>query len=364
MEGIFKEFENENAWRSYPFAGGCAPIDDDDAAIRAIPSDLFVDAALYPINPHGPLFLSSVSASGEYAISDSSGVVMSGVASGRHVELYDTSGLSRHVGTMMASSEEALSEFSNRGYARNYELSETVFASSCVFPIVNDGVMSLSVGGADKATGVVGFSNGDKDAIRVSSSKTAEGLDTLRFDIIPPRTVKDSGSIRRIICVVDGQTPFRIERMPGAYNTIMLKLEGIDKDAVCAGAHRENAYEMADTCECGKPTPLSDEPLPEAYQLIEVYIPPDEVRAGMEFGMEGGVAEGADNAFYIVTPNLINYGNPISITLEDGVISPKTGGLEISVNGMSAEPAEGEMADDVASKGVVIQVPGLSGGST
>jgi hypothetical protein len=194
-------------------------------------------------------------------------------------------------------------------------------------------------------------------------------MKTLRFDVLPRPGPKDSGVIRRIICVVDGQTPFRIEKQKYTdrnniehviYNSIKLSLANLDRDTVCSSVHRENHFEMSDTCKCDK-DPLPDEdPLPEFYQLEEVFIPPDE-----EDGQpEGGIPEGADNAFYIVVPSVMGEGtNPLSITLEDGAVSPKTDDLKVVIQGDSADLAEGEMLDEVTSKGVVIQVPGLSGGN-
>ena len=356
MEGIFLEFENENALRSYPFASGCLPVDSLESAI---PVDVFVDAAIYPVNPSGILYLSSISEEGVFSISDSTGVIMTGSASGNLVELYDLSEFARHVGTLVAKSAEVLSEFAGRGVFRQYGESETAFASSCVFPVVVDGVMSLSLEDAGSATGNISFSNGSSDDIRVSSGTAEDGRSTLRFDVLPRPSVPDDVSIRRIICVVDGQTPFRIERSPLQYNTIFLTMQGsgvsIDKEDVCAAAHRENSFEMADTCGCdGKcePDMPSHTPLPDTYQLLEVFIPP-----------VGGRPNGADNAFYLAVPNLPGYANPISITMEDGVATPKTEDMEVVENGNSVELAEGELLDEVTSKGIVIQVPGLSGGS-
>lgn len=352
MEGIFTEFENENALRSYPFAEGCVPPDGEGADI---PSDVFVDAAIYPVNPVGVVYLSEISETGVFRISDDTGVIMEGSADGSLVELYDVSGLGRHVGTLVASSAEALSEFSGRGSRREYSSENTAFASSCVFPVVVDGVTSISVSESGKTAGAVGFSNGSSDTIRVSSA-IKDGHKTLRFDILPRPGTPEGGSIRRIICVVDGQTPFRISKL--SYNTILLTLEGVNRDTVCAAAHRENQFEMADTCKCDKDPLPSEDPLPEAYQLEEVFIPPD------EDGSEGGLAGGADNAFYIVVPNVMGEGaNPLSITLEDGAVSPKTEDLKVVVQGDTADLAEGEMLDRVSSKGVVLQVPGLSGGN-
>jgi len=359
MEGIFSEFENENAIRSYPFATGCVQT---EIAEYEIPPGVFVDASLYPVNPSGVLYLSSISESGVFSISDSSGVVMTGSASGRAVEMCDTSALKRHVGTLVASSCETLSEFAFRGYERSYSQENTAFASSCVFPVVIDGVVSLSVGGNDPAVGSISFLNKMDDDVRVSSGISGSRK-TIRFDILPAPPARKVEQIRRVICVVDGETPFRIQKLfnpedPDSYgyNTVILKLDGICREDVCSSAHREDSLEMFDTCEC-RPALPDEKQIQEAYQLEEVFIPPD------EDGSEGGVKKGAENAFFLVVPNELGYGNPISITLEDGEVLPDTGGIEIVSNGRSVELAEEELSDRVTSKAVVIQVPGLGGGS-
>lgn len=356
MDGIFLEFENENSLRSYPFAAGCSKPEDD----VMIPAGVFVDAALYPINPSGILYLSSISENGVFSISDDSGVLMSGVASGSTVELFDQSSLSRHVGTLVASSPDLLAEFAGRGFLREYTSLETAFSSDCVFPVVIDGVTTVSVGDTLPVAGQLSFSNKDNDDIRVSSGVLDDGRKTLRFDVLPRIEAPDDRSIRRIICVVDGQTPFHIMRGV-AYNSVVLTLGDIDKEAVCSAAHRENQFEMVDTCdcnnaECDKDLPTK-EPLPYSYDFIEVFIPPDTNKT------EGGSEDGADNAFNLVVPNLSAYINPLSITLEDGVVVPKITDPEIVMEGQSAELVEGAMQDDIASKGIVLQVPGLSGGA-
>lgn len=352
MEGIFREFEDENALRSYPFAAGCVPPADQNAYID---EGVFIDAAIYPVNPVGTVYLSGISESGVFSVSDDTGVIMSGTPSGNSVEFFDMSGMSRHVGTLVASSSDSLEEFAGRGYERSYSKENAAFATSCVFPVEIDGVTSLSVGSSSRSSGSISFENGPEDEVRVSSSDLGNGENSLRFDVLPRPGAEDGTSIKRIMCVVDGQTPFRISRL--SYNVVMLKLFGIDKPSVCSAAHREDKFEMADTCECDQRVP-SDAELPEAYEMAEVYIPPD------ESGEEGGIPEGAENAFFLVVPNVVGYDNPISITLEDGVVSPKTDDAEVVIDGNSAELADGEMTDTVTSKGVVIQVPGLSGGES
>lgn len=356
MEGVFSEFENENGLRSYPFASGCVPAKDTESLI---PVDVFVDAVLYPINSDGVLYLSRISEDGVFEVSDDTGVVMSGKPSGSKVDLYDASGMSRHVGMLVASSASALQEFAGRGVERTYDSSETAFASSCVFPIVVDGVSSVSVSGSDKVVGVAGFSNANNDVVRVSSGKNADtGQDTIRFDVVPRPGARIQSSIRRIICIVDGQTPFRIEKSSLAYNTVIVRLEGIDRDAVCAAAHRENSYEMVDTCECARPEQSGPKDLPDTNQWEEVFIPDGE--EGMSEPGKGSSL--AYNAFYLAVPNFIAYNNPLSITLEDGAVNPKLDNPKVDIDGRSASLANGEMLDSTTSKGVVIQVPGLSGG--
>ncbi len=350
MDGIFQEFENENELRSYPFAAGCTPSDSNDGGI---PTGLFVDAAIYPVNPSGIVYLSGVSEDGTISVSDGSGVIMTGVQTGRYVEMFDTSNFGRHVGTLVASSEDALSEFCGRSVKREFGRDVAAFAASCVFPVVIDGVTSISVGGTSPVTGDVKFANGDSDDVRVSSGSLEDGTATLRFDVLPRPGYEDPDSIKRIVCVVDGQTPFRIGKLSD--NTILLTLDGIDKSVVCSSVHRENEFEMADTCECEKER-QTEKRLPETYQLEEVFIPPD------EDGTEGGTEGGAENAFFLVVPNTLGYENPLSITLDSGSISPMTGGPEIIVDGNEANLAEGALVDSVTSNGVIIQVPGLSGG--
>lgn len=364
MEGIYQEYENENSLRSFPFASGCARNEDGS---HSIPDWLFVDAVLYPVNSRGVLYLSGVSADGTFSVSDDSGEIMSGSPDGNRVELTDLSGLGRHVGTLLASSKDALETFAFSGKDQTFSRDEAAFSSGCVFPVEIEEVTSLDVGSSGAVLGTVGFSNESNDDIRVSSARLGDGVSSIRFDVLHRPGPVAYQSIRRVICVVDGETPFRIRKMFDrahpenyGYNTVILSLDGLDRDAVCA-ARREEGLEMVDTCSCEKPPLPREERLPEAYQLEEVFIPPD------PDGSEGGLPDGAENAFFLVVPNYYDengiYYNPISITLEDGVASPDVSGEEPVVNGTSAEMPDGYLTDSVTSKGVIIQVPGLSGGN-
>lgn len=350
MNGIYEEFDNENGLRSYPFASGCLPSGPGTVA-----ADVFVDAMIYPVNPKGTVYLSSVDGAGNFVVSDDSGAIMSGKRDGASVELYDLSKAKRHCGTIIASSDDALKSFVEGAESRKYSMSEAAFASSCVFPIIIDGVTSVTVGESYVPSGDFSFANGASDDIRVSSSRV-DGNDTLRFDVLSNPGTSDRTSIKRIICVVDGATPFRISKL--AYNVVEVRLNGISREDVCSSVHREDSFEMADTCECEKPPMPSEADPSDAYQLVEVYIPPDETPGKVN----GGESDGANNAFFLVSPNELGYSNPVSITLEEESVSPDTDGIDVEMAGMSAEVADGELIDNVSSGSVVIQVPGLSGG--
>lgn len=336
MEGVFAEFENENGLRSYPFAGACA-------AAGAIPDGLFVDAMLYPVNSRGSLYLSGVSEEGVVSISDGNGVVMTCDApSGRTLEFRDVTPFARHVGTMVAASAKALAEFVGRRIPMSFTPLQTTFAASCTFPVAVDGVTSMDVGGTGPVTGRISFSNGLRDDVRVSTRTLEDGRQTLRFDVVPTASSAGMGSIRKIRCVVDGKTPFRIARLSD--DTVALYLSDIDREVVCSSAHRENSYEMADTCKCN-PHDIDPVDPPSVFQEVEI-----------------DVSSAGTNAFYLVAPNFTGYSNPISITLQDGLSVPKVVGPDFVKDGENIDlPAE-ELLDDVSSKGIVLQVPGLSGG--
>jgi hypothetical protein len=342
MNKLFPEFENENALRWYPFASGCTGADTSGSRIG---TGVLVDAALYQVNPNGALYLSRIGADGVVSISDAASVVMTATAvrGASTLEFYDASDLHRHVGTLVASSPDALSSLVNVYEDRVFRREETTFASSCVFPVVNDGVLSVDVGRTGAADGTVRFLNGPTDVVRVSAGDGSK----LRFDVIPrPREVQ-LDSIKHVYCIVDGKTPFRIMKLPfgdrpsGLGNTVAVYLDNIDRQDVCADAHREDSLETRDTCGCqddpGGCRPDVDPPvdIPDAYQVEVVDIP-----------------NGADGAFYLAVPNMAGYDNPLSLTLNDDVSQP-------SVQVVGGDGSAGISITGTTSKGVVLQVPGL-----
>ena len=341
MNKLFTEFENENSMRSYPFASGCTCIDTKGVSIDP---GIFIDAALYPVNPTGDLYLSRIEPGGVVSISDDRSVVMTAtsVRGSSRLDFYDTSGLRRHVGTMIASSSDRLAALLNVYTRRIFASSETKFASSCVFPIVNDGVLSIDVGGTGHVDGDASFSNTPFDDIRVSTDATGG---TLRFDVIPQVAPVELSSIKHVYCIVDGRTPFRILKLPygtqdlGPGNTVEVYLDGIDKQSICGNAHREDSLEMEDRCDCDttpcEPDVDPPEPIPEAYQVEVVDMD-----------------NGAENAFYLAVPNMLGYDNPLSITMQDGIAIPK-------VDMPDADDIEDVVMDDITSKAVKLQVPGL-----
>lgn len=343
MNKIFLEFENENTQRTYPFASGCHTVDTDGIPIG---TGILIDAALYPVNPKGPLFLSSIATDGTVSISDSTGVIMTS----RHevgtdaLEFYDLSGFRRHVGTLLAASPEALDTLVGISKERTFRASATEFSSACVFPIENDGVLSVDVASVGIRDGQVGFANASDDEVRVSTDYDGRAL---AFDILPRPTAEIPDSIRHIYCIVDGKTPFRIVKLPSGLpgipgNTIAVYLDNLDRGAICGNAHREDALVMADTCDCSSDSGDAPVDIPETYQAEAVDIP-----------------LGADSAFYLAVPNFVGYDNPLSLTLDDGVRVQKTD-LDVETDPTGRKSASGAGKDDFTSKGVKLQVPGLA----
>ena len=335
MNTIFQEFEYENTRRTYPFASGCKVTDTDGIPIG---TGILIDAVLYPVNPEGIIYLSSISQDGTVEISDSKGPIMTAhpEKGSDKLEFFETGGVGRHVGTVLASSSDALGVLTNGGKERTFRPDAASFASSCVFPVRNDGVLSLDVSETGVIDGDFAFTNGENDDIRVS---TNESGNELRFDILPHPTGEIPESIQHIYCIVDGRTPFRILKLSD--NTVSVYLDNIDKSVICSNAHRENAFELADTCDCGpKPEP-SVVAIPRTYQTAAVDI-----------------TNNADSAFYLVVPNCTGYDNPMSVTLVDGIQIPKVN-ITTETDKVGRASAEGNFIDDTTSKGAVLQVPGL-----
>jgi len=340
MNKLFAEFENENALRNYPFASGCTTKDTKGVQIG---TGVLIDAVLYPINPTGNLYLSKIAIDGTVSISDSTKVVMT--AKMKHgssvLEFYDTSSFRRHVGTLIASSTDALAILANTYEPRTFRASETTFAASCVFPVINDGVLSLDINGTGALDGNIPFANSSEDVVRVS---TNEAGDKLRFDVLPKPRLVQLDSIQHIYCIVDGKTPFRIQKL--SPNTIVLYLDNLDRQDICADAHREDALETKDTCGCDDSsspcTPDVDPPvdIPEVYQTEVVDIP-----------------NSTDGAFYLTVPNMTGYDNPLSITMKDGITIPIRD-IEITSD-VDADNIDA-LTNSTTSKGIVIQVPGLA----
>lgn len=335
MKNLFVEFENENVLRSYPFASSCT-----FKGKYSIGTGVFIDAIFYPLNPKGTLYLSEINTDYVVKISDDSGVIMTATYEyGASVlEFYDTSNLRRHVGTMVAASTEALSTVMATYKTQTFSSDETKFASSCVFPIINEGVLSINIDKTTSIDGDVEFINTNDGPVRVSSS---DG-NTLRFDVIPAPEIRDIHAIEHIYCIVDGKTPFRITKVPvesGGGNTVLLYLDNIDRDMLCSNTHRENSLEQRDTCACTPETPDSVVSIEYKYQTAVVDI-----------------INNTDNAFFLVPENILGEGiNPLSITLSDNGIVPKP---EIKEEDL-VDGIDG-LTDDIKAKAVNLTVPGLN----
>lgn len=358
MSTLFREYENENRLRTYPFASGCTVEDTKGVPIGV---GVFVDAVLYPVNATGDIYLSKVTKEGVVEISDENGVIMTGTQAGSVIELYDKSVLSRHAGTLVGASEEALDSLIRGGKDRKFKIEATRFASSAVFQVTNDGVLSVAVEDLSPKSGDIIFENKADDQVRVSVTENDIGGYDLRFDVVPQVAPFTLTSIRQVYCFVDGKTPFRIEKMPFGLegtkgNTVDVYLDNITRQDICDNANRTSALEEYDTCnDCRDSSDSPCDPCEEtcAKKCHVEPTPPVVIPAFYQAEYVDIPSEGY-NAFFLAVPSLMAYENPLSLTLQDGVINPK---LEVEVDKDGNN--ENIMEDTLSSKGVTLQIPGM-----
>lgn len=358
MSFINPEFENVNSQRGYPFAEGCSQTSEEGMQIGA---GAIIDAMLYPVSPSGCLWLSGISGDGVLSVSDDTGVIMQGECEGDRAEMHDMTPLGRHCGTILASSEEAMRAFAFSGMASTFRKEASLFSSSCVCPIPSSGVTSVTLGvsreeGNDiRFGGDFSFSNGPSDEVRVSVYSSG-GEPSIVFDVIPSVAAESYRPIKEIYCVADGSTPFRIipYGFSGApytdgFDSVCVYLDGIDRESVCSAAHREQGFETADACGCEgcsgsqSSSSGSGSSEPAVFQCVAVRMS----------------ADPGTSSFSLVAPDFTGYSNPVSVSISEGKVLPKSGGLEYTVENMSATAGTGITDDSVSDNAVSIQVPGI-----
>jgi hypothetical protein len=340
---IFTEFENENRMRSYPFAEH-ATLVDVKGKIK-LPDDIFVDAMIYPLNPIGTIYISSIdNTTGVLSISDNTGIIAVGniLTDSEEINLYSTSPIRRHAGVIIYNKQYLNGLIFGMLPNAKFNASGLPLAASTVCPIVNNDVLSIVLDG-NYMYGDIKFNNPNTTGINVVTHNNGDGTSTIRFDAIPTYGDVEIFSIKKIYCITAGTTPFNISKYPYENNTMLLTLsEG--RDTICNGVHQETSYMVRDVCE-DPIEPGSYNPRPENNN--ELIFPVEH------------------NCFNIVTDDIIlGYENPISITFDDTILpSPIISNFDASDNLVDSQ----DVLDTISlqsrgTKGLKIEIPGLNGG--
>lgn len=331
------EFENRNSNRSYPFSSD-APTDSSDGI--PLPSDVFVDAIVYPPHEVEWVCLSSLDfSSGRVVLSDSSGSEYEGTESGGTVELFLNG---RRVGTVLCGHGMERERFAGR--RMRFVAGDVRLSAACVVPVVLGCVTSISSGGGTVYGGIVGV----EGAGRLTSSIVAEAgpsgpENVLRFDVRAKRRSKedfgdDSSPVLRTLAVFV---------LPGSVldadrensSSALLSAGNLDRDDVCYHAHLEDQASMVyDTCSENVP--------------IECVVPVSQ-KEMKSFELSGC-------SVYLHSYDLLNYRNPVKVETVQGEFamnSPKIG------SGSSESEADEEVQKLAYSQigsgnGVRIEIPG------
>ena len=339
QEKLFTGFENANRYRSYPFSEMSLPVDQDGVTL---PSDVFIDAILYPVNSVGRIRMSLFDcSSGRIEFSDDNGAIAIGVPKigDKTVWLYDTlNGVDpicsdrpikgRPVGTVACGPgfDRELST------GRIHSYSGAFLSPSAVCPIAYSGVKSIRVVGnittaleclessnpsdillEDRNVGIVGEGN---LVCRMSGNSNKMYM---WFDVLQPyskhsdvtvyeetKTGKKSNkkpkvAIKSLSVAVLGKSLFNVDCIGD--DDVLVTMETLDREDICYQANREAISSKAKIDIC-----------PDVeYDKEGMACNPDEGGEGdPTYKDKSCVFEGVSDVG-LLSPDFANYKNPVWI---------------------------------------------------
>ncbi len=308
---IYPEYGHQNAKRSYPFADNSSLTDRNG---HVLPYSFIVDACLYPIigeaqeTPFGGIYLSRVDVGAGYIeFADSAtqqafgrAEIKSGAA-----EVYEILPYGRQVGIVVYG-DPAIGAVA--GGVRVFSPDSAALSAAAYAPIVQRGVRGFLLPNGDLVYGDVTFEG--RAGVEVTSD-VQNGIPTLRVDVVgvPQATPEDCGDVPEI-------TQIEVKRIPGSVFQISyyspydldlcaLSSVGFDLDTICEALKerrrltpRPGAEGYHDPCEEPLPPP---EPTPPGDEVTLLFNVKDITRFGF------------------VAPSSIEYTNPITVEVLDGV---------------------------------------------
>jgi len=305
MITIFDEYYNENSLRNYPF--------EDQASLASttayvMPSNLFVDAMIYPMDTDGIPFISKIDmATNVITIADSvtqESIMTGSIGISDTVVLYDIYG--RQLGMLVFGAGRTGLQ-SGRVY--EFESEATRFATSCWFAVSQVGVQGFMLADGTLMTGEVTFEgrNGIVIDSYYLSTGWFSGRNILRFSVIGAINTIDE--VTKVDCLA-GCVPIKAIRLittkgsrlsASAYDTSTLAIfsSGFDLKTVCPAKNIATPTNIDPADICIPPDPPGPEPIqPDPSVVISdttLTVP--------------------DGRLSIVTPSspLLDYSNPVQL---------------------------------------------------
>lgn len=346
------EFENENSYRNYPFAG-TAEIRSDDGV--EFPSDVFVDALLYPVNPSGRMKLDEfVPSENRFSFSDENNENrVDGVIVGNRGDLTQDG---RPAGTVVFGSGLKREV----GSGRKWSFSNLWVSSRCVVPVPGPVVFDIEFEGQNVKT-VGGFVTvrGEKRLKAIGGSKTIDGVEyqTMRFDFkqksTREETDKDDKLYIKSIVIVRKPGSMLDFTGGGLYSPgsipvtccAHLFLRGLSREDICFQANREEAVsKVFDTCVGG------DSDIPDICPVVEDDPETrDKVRSVYDMHV------------FLTTGDYIGWRNALKITPINGSIEPNTPRVRPSMKYDEAQEEVGKLTRSQLGygNGIRIEVTGV-----
>ena len=343
---LYAEFENENSFRSFPFAEGTSLSDSNG---ETLDTSSFIDAMLYPDNPSGRVRLSAIDFEEDLIeISDDDGVIGTGQIEDV-INVVSTDG--KRIGTLLTRNLTSTA-------AIRREFSELYFSSSCVCAFNAAGVTGLRIGDT-VMTGKIVF----EKSSTITPEIVQNGNDyTLSLSVISAMSSGETPSIKKIVVMQSKGTIFGV----GEYNanSIEVTLGTISREDFCDTAHREDTIDIYDICD----PPDGSGGSGGSGGGYEPTVTPAQEDSFWVFDLTEKDNSDDSNtimrqAFNIVAPNIVDPAtvvNPINVQMVEGTMQSNPPKFTRTMTDAEAAAQMKKLtASNVVGNGIILQIPGL-----
>jgi hypothetical protein len=308
MNAYYQQYSNQHEHRKYPFA--------DDATMRStgghqLPVGFFVDAILYPMDSTGPWYIGRIDTAA-HTVELQSGDTLCALGTWDDgdtlVHMYDTSGFSRHVGTLVFGTD---AQYLTAENPMEFVSAATTMVPTCVMAVYQQGVRGFITDDNKLTTGTVRLLG--NNGVEVLSYTDAQGRSVLRVDAYgcPPPSNElcdDNPDIEQIM--IDNRAGSLLVGSPGTDGVIYITgASGFYADQLCGTKRLPRSGQLPsenDPCTDSEP-PIT----PFAPGIASQYLVPI-----------------SDGRIHLVAPSTLAGDNPVKIVNETTAgETPNTTGL-------------------------------------